>query len=150
MSVRREKCGKMSSDFLVNYILMVALLLCLDTQRCLVSCGGAPGDTVVLPGPGVSRYHGAGSGSHQHHPHPSQAPHHQQSAVTAPAVHQGHAIASSGQPPRNSYAMLSAAMSHAVSNEFSKYLSQPISRFHWEEGGTPSIIQRKPRFRTQR
>ncbi|XP_037919240.1 stromal interaction molecule homolog isoform X2 [Hermetia illucens] len=122
MSVRREKCGKMSSDFLVNYILMVALLLCLDTQRCLVSCGGAPGDTVVLPGPGVSssRYHGAGSGSHQHHPHPSQAPHHQQSAVTAPAaVHQGHAIASSGQPPRNSYAMLSAAMSHAVSNEFS-------------------------------
>ncbi|CAD7089747.1 unnamed protein product [Hermetia illucens] len=112
----------MSSDFLVNYILMVALLLCLDTQRCLVSCGGAPGDTVVLPGPGVSssRYHGAGSGSHQHHPHPSQAPHHQQSAVTAPAaVHQGHAIASSGQPPRNSYAMLSAAMSHAVSNEFS-------------------------------
>lgn len=114
---------------MLREVLISFVLLSLSTQRCCVYSGGTPGETVI-PNRYNSHIHasadgGGGGGGGGKIPHLGTHSYHQHQY----SAHSGgpHVSASSSVIPgsghiesKNSYNLLSEAMSQAVSNEFSK------------------------------
>lgn len=117
-------------------LLYALLFLAVTSQKCyVVESGGPPSDTMGTIA--ANRYNAEQQQQHQQQHHPHTASQHQggtgggsNSGVPAPAtptaathaLYHPSAAGSGHMEHRNSYNLLSEAMSQAVSNEFSKYI----------------------------